>query len=226
MQIGVIAPNQALRAGIRALLGTGSSLSAAQRASDAGALSADAFQVIYEAASAAEFLQAAPPVDLLVIVADTLGEFGLQRSLPGDEGRLAILLLSDDPGQALALAELPLRGWGILPLDTSADELQAALSAVEQGLVVGTQRLFTAAQARQQLVAGQATYPLDETLTERENQVLQLLAHGLANKQIALALSISEHTVKFHISSIFTKLGATNRTEAVRLGMQRGLVLL
>ncbi len=56
--------------------------------------------------------------------------------------------------------------------------------------------------------------------------MLQLLAHGLANKQIALALGISEHTVKFHISSIYTKLGASNRTEAVRLGMQRGLVVL
>jgi DNA-binding NarL/FixJ family response regulator len=56
--------------------------------------------------------------------------------------------------------------------------------------------------------------------------VLQLLAHGLANKQIALALNISEHTVKFHVSSIYNKLGATNRTEAVRAGVQRGLVVL
>jgi DNA-binding NarL/FixJ family response regulator len=68
--------------------------------------------------------------------------------------------------------------------------------------------------------------PLDGPLTERESQVLQLLAHGLANKQIALALSISEHTVKFHVSSIYTKLRASNRTEAVRAGVQRGLVVL
>jgi DNA-binding NarL/FixJ family response regulator len=68
--------------------------------------------------------------------------------------------------------------------------------------------------------------PLLEALTERENEVLQLLAQGLANKQIALALGISEHTVKFHISAIYAKLGANNRTEAVRLGVQRGLVIL
>jgi DNA-binding NarL/FixJ family response regulator len=65
-----------------------------------------------------------------------------------------------------------------------------------------------------------------EALTERETQILQLLARGLANKQIAAALGISEHTVKFHVSSIYAKLGATNRTEAVRKGLQRGLVLL
>jgi DNA-binding NarL/FixJ family response regulator len=56
--------------------------------------------------------------------------------------------------------------------------------------------------------------------------VLQLLAQGLANKQIALTLGISEHTVKFHISGVYSKLGATNRTEAVRLGVRKGLVVL
>jgi DNA-binding NarL/FixJ family response regulator len=67
---------------------------------------------------------------------------------------------------------------------------------------------------------------LIEPLTERELEVLQQLAQGLANKQIALSLGISEHTVKFHISGIYSKLGATNRTEAVRLGVRRGLVVL
>ena len=65
-----------------------------------------------------------------------------------------------------------------------------------------------------------------ESLTERETEVLQLLSQGLANKQIATSLGISEHTVKFHVSSIYTKLGATNRAEAVRLGVQGGLVVL
>lgn len=65
-----------------------------------------------------------------------------------------------------------------------------------------------------------------EALTEREQEVLQLLAQGLANKQIAGQLGISAHTVKFHISSIYGKLGATNRTEAVRIGLQIGLILL
>jgi DNA-binding NarL/FixJ family response regulator len=66
----------------------------------------------------------------------------------------------------------------------------------------------------------------NRTLTDRESQVLQHLARGLANKQIALALSISEHTVKFHVSAIYAKLGASNRTEAVRAGVRRGLIIL
>jgi NarL family two-component system response regulator YdfI len=67
---------------------------------------------------------------------------------------------------------------------------------------------------------------LIDPLTDREMEVLQLLAQGLANKQIAAKLSISEHTVKFHVSSIYTKLGVGNRTEAVRMGVRRGLILL
>jgi DNA-binding NarL/FixJ family response regulator len=212
MQIGVIAPNLALRAGIRALLG------------EAGGVAQ--FDVVYEAASIAEYAQAMPPVDVLVIAADASSEANLEYWLPGEEVRLAVLLLSDNLEQPNAFLDLPLRGWGVLPLDTSAEELQAALQAVHEGLVVGTHRLFKLALTRPQPVGGREVEPAIAALTEREGQVLQLLAHGLANKQIALALNISEHTVKFHVSSIYNKLGATSRTEAVRAGVQRGLVVL
>jgi DNA-binding NarL/FixJ family response regulator len=63
-----------------------------------------------------------------------------------------------------------------------------------------------------------------EALTPREQQVVQMLARGLQNKEIAVELSISERTVKFHVSSILAKLGAGNRTEAVALAAQKGLV--
>jgi two-component system, NarL family, response regulator LiaR len=65
-----------------------------------------------------------------------------------------------------------------------------------------------------------------ETLTERELEVLALLAQGMPNKEIAAHLTISERTAKFHVSSIMGKLGATNRTEAVSLAAQRGLITL
>jgi DNA-binding NarL/FixJ family response regulator len=68
--------------------------------------------------------------------------------------------------------------------------------------------------------------PLYETLTERELEVLTLLAQGMPNKEIAAHLIISERTAKFHVSSIMGKLGATNRTEAVSLAAQRGLITL
>jgi DNA-binding NarL/FixJ family response regulator len=63
-------------------------------------------------------------------------------------------------------------------------------------------------------------------LTPREHAVLEHLARGLGNKQIAAALGISERTVKFHVSSVFTKLGATTRTEAVTRAVQSGLIML
>lgn len=68
--------------------------------------------------------------------------------------------------------------------------------------------------------------PLYEPLTERELEVLHLLAQGMPNKEIAAQLVISERTAKFHVSSIMGKLGATNRTEAVALAAQKGLILL
>ena len=66
----------------------------------------------------------------------------------------------------------------------------------------------------------------EEPLTAREREVLQLLAQGIPNKQIAQRLGISEHTVKFHVSAIMTKLGAASRTEAVTTAARRGLLLL
>jgi NarL family two-component system response regulator LiaR len=68
--------------------------------------------------------------------------------------------------------------------------------------------------------------PTYETLTERELEVLALLAQGMPNKEIAAHLIISERTAKFHVSSIMGKLGATNRTEAVALAAQKGLITL
>ena len=65
-----------------------------------------------------------------------------------------------------------------------------------------------------------------ETLTPRETEVLELLAQGLSNKAIAARLSISDQTVKFHVASICGKLGASNRTDAVRRGLRRGLTTL
>jgi DNA-binding NarL/FixJ family response regulator len=67
---------------------------------------------------------------------------------------------------------------------------------------------------------------IEQPLTRREIDVLQLLAEGLPNKSIAERLGIGDQTVKFHVASILSKLGASNRTDAVRLGLRRGLVSL
>jgi DNA-binding NarL/FixJ family response regulator len=140
-----------------------------------------------------------------------------------------VLLLTDDPQAVRALWDYS-NAWGVLSIDASAQELEAAVLALSQGLWVGDAYLVRQILANQAL-AGQPTglaaeLPAGQALTGRELKVLQGLSQGLANKQIGLALGISEHTVKFHVSAIYTKLGASNRTEAVRLGVQRGLVTL
>jgi DNA-binding NarL/FixJ family response regulator len=67
---------------------------------------------------------------------------------------------------------------------------------------------------------------LIEPLTTREKEVLAILAEGGSNKEIASQLSISEHTAKFHVSSIISKLGATSRTEAVTLAIRLGIIMV
>ena len=100
------------------------------------------------------------------------------------------------------------------------------MHAVHEGLLVGAPALLVPWLPRLLVDETPDAEPLPERLTERELQVLQLLAQGLANKQIALALSISDHTVKFHVAFDLRQAGAANRTEAVRMGVQRGLVSL
>jgi len=128
----------------------------------------------------------------------------------------ATLLLSD---RLLNIREMRrlFKVWGVLPNDVSAEELTAAVHALSQGLVVGTSTLLFESEG-ESLSQG--------PLSDRESEVLGLLAKGLANKQIALALGISEHTVKFHVSSIYTKLNVTNRTEALREGLRGGWIAL
>ena len=66
--------------------------------------------------------------------------------------------------------------------------------------------------------------PLVESLTTREHDVLALVADGLSNREVAHELSISEHTVKFHLASIFGKLGVSTRTEAAQRGVRLGVI--
>lgn len=135
---------------------------------------------------------------------------------PGDSPSAAILFLSDEPLDVRELRRSS-RAWGILHTDASPEELSAAVHALSQGLIVGASTLLFESESG---VLSQGP------LTDRESEVLGLLSKGLANKQIAAALGISEHTVKFHVSSIYQKLNVTNRTEAVREGLRGGWIAL
>lgn len=115
------------------------------------------------------------------------------------------------------------RAWGYLSRNTSGDQLLAAVRAVAAGVVVVQPAFFDPFTV---VAASAEPNQGDEDLTQREREVLELVALGLPNKTIAQRLHISQHTVKFHIASILSRLGAASRTEAVRLGARRGLISL
>ncbi len=208
MRLAIAAHAPALRAGLRILLGAAAGI-----------------EVVSEAASLAE-LPTSEEIDVLVLAAESTWRDDLEDWLSPGSSTAVLLLVGEESAALRWLAELGARAWGALPLESSGDELLAAVHALEQGLVAGSPRLLQPL-FDSSLAGGPA---LDEppggALTEREAEVLQLLAQGLANKQIAVQLGISEHTVKFHVSAIYTKLGASSRTEAVRIGVRLGWVTL
>lgn len=170
-----------------------------------------------EVVADASILEELPDVDVLVLTsADYLS--GLDEYSP------AVLLLTDDLSAAVQLMDLPV--WGVLSLDASPEELAAAVRALGEGLWTGSPVLLQNLLERHPVAMFDEGDPIVDPLTAREREVLQLAAEGLANKQIALSLGISEHTVKFHLSSLYTKLGVTSRTEAIRAGARRGWVVL
>jgi NarL family two-component system response regulator YdfI len=142
------------------------------------------------------------------------------------ESAPAVLLLTDNLEDVRELQNQSLPAWGVLPINASEEELGAAVRALGEGLWVGSPTLLRILLRQPSVVEVSDTPPLPDPLTGREIQVLQMMASGLANKQIALSLGISEHTVKFHLSSLYAKFGVTSRTEAVRAGARRGLVVL
>src|SRR3954468_15359477 len=119
-------------------------------------------------------------------------------------------------GSAAERARLRAQANGSIDVAGEFDSLAAARAAAVRSDAI--------------LVAPGASAPdedgFDEPLTAREVQVLELLAEGLPNKAIADRLRISDQTVKFHVSSISAKLGARNRTDAVRRAVRRGLITL
>jgi two-component system, NarL family, response regulator YdfI len=142
--------------------------------------------------------------------------------LPSDA---AIVVLIDHSPPSFSAEALRAGIRAVLPSDVSPDQLIASLQAVAAGLlIIHPAELNTVLPAT--APATQSLPELAEPLTPREREVLQMLAAGLGNKEIAARLNISDHTAKFHVASILGKLGASTRTEAVSLGIRRGLVLL
>ena len=204
-RVFVVAPTPTLRAGLRSML-------AAVESTD--------LIVVGEGGASGPGRRLSEADVVLVADEGWLEEATLSAS---EDGTQSLLLLSDDEGATSRLRSLPVRGWGVVPSDAPSEELGAAVAAVAQGLTVLPKAL---AERLLDEPAAAAVEELSEPLTARESQVLGLLGGGLSNKMIARELHISEHTVKFHISSLYSKLGVSNRAEAVSQGARHGLISL
>lgn len=210
IRVLIVDDHPVVREGMAAILGTNSGI-----------------DVIGEAASGAEAVALTrdlkPDVVLLDLEMPGMdGVQALQRMRNLDPALRTIVFTAFDTDDRI-LAAVRAGAQGYLLKGAPREELFAAIRIVHGGgsllqPVVASKLLrnVSAAGAKQAM----------ETLTSREQQVLDLLARGLQNKEIATELIISERTVKFHVSSILGKLGVGNRTEAVRVAVQRGLVEL
>jgi DNA-binding NarL/FixJ family response regulator len=139
-------------------------------------------------------------------------------------GPPALALLADqesEEAEEAASAALAAGVRGLLARDLDGGRLAAALRALARGLLVFDEALLQPLLRPRPVPQA----PLDP-LTPRELEVLQLLAQGLSNRRIAERLGISEHTAKFHVNAIVTKLGAQTRTDAAIRAARLGLVLL
>ncbi len=139
----------------------------------------------------------------------------------------AIVVLTDDPQSEWTTEALRLGVRAVLPRSSAtAEAIVAAIFAAAAGLVVLHFDLVDSLLSVPASVLRELPTSPPMALTPREIEVLGMLAEGLGNKTIARRLGISEHTVKFHVSSLFTKLNAKSRTEAVTLGARQGLIML
>lgn len=154
-----------------------------------------------------------------------LASVSLSR-LRENKNNFAMLFLTDDIDSIRNFITSNLNAWGVLSVNATEDELVAGILSVSEGLWVGAPNLMQSLMRLSKRGEGLGEESLSENLTAREKEVLEKMAEGLANKQIALMLSISEHTVKFHLSSLYAKLGVASRTEAVKRGIELGLISL
>ncbi|MGI8909721.1 MAG: LuxR C-terminal-related transcriptional regulator [Rubrobacteraceae bacterium] len=202
-RVFVVAPTPMARAGLRSML---------EAAEGSGV------EVVGGAASLTTSDPSLAEADVVLVADEELLEDG---AISSDDDPQAILVLSEDERVVSKLRALLPRGWGILPPDAPPEELEAAVVAVAHGLVV-----FPEPMTARLLGTPEDAGEPPEPLTAREGEVLGLIGRGLSNRMISRELHISEHTVKFHISSLYAKLEVGNRAEAVSRGARYGLISL
>lgn len=228
----IVAASPMARAGLKALLETNEDF-----AVTGGAAEISAASPVFSVNQTAE---------LLLVNVETAQDFDdlleFMNDSPGDVNLPSVVALFPpelrNAGEVIRALQGGIRG--ILPHNASAQEITGVVTAAARGLVSllpetleSVLYFHTTENQFDSMNGGSNQEPSDEMpddsverLTPRETEILELLADGASNKSIAYQLNISEHTVKFHVASIFGKLGVGTRTEAVMRGIKRGLILL
>ena len=180
------------------------------------------FQVAGEAGTGAEAVAEAarlrPDVVLMDLEMPSLDGIEAIRRLRAADPAIQVVVLTAFDTDERILGALQAGAQGYLLKGAPRAEIFAAIRAVSAGGALIPP--VVASKLLRQVRAAESP----DALTSREREVLGLVAAGLANREIAARLSISERTVKFHVSSLLSKLGAKNRTQAVRLARDRGLI--
>lgn len=226
IRVAIVAASALLRAGLETLISTSPAVAIV------GAV--DASQLRDDTTLAELVAPLAPSVAVWVLddVEDDDADWLAPLRDESDAGAPSIVVLADVHGADALTAALRVGVRAVLPRDASADEIIAAIEAAAAGLValpsdLVDDLLAASARAEPALTTATSIAPSDGApLSAREREVLALIARGMANKAIAPRLGISEHTVKAHVASIFEKLGAGTRAEAVVTAARLGLLLL
>jgi DNA-binding NarL/FixJ family response regulator len=164
-----------------------------------------------------------PDVLLLDLEMPELDGVGVLRQLASESFRTRVIVFTVFDTDERIISAVEAGAAGYLLKGAPRADVFAAVRVVANG---GSLLAPLAVSAVLRRVRGDLSDTATARLTPREQQVLQLLAQGLANKQIAAHLRIAERTVKFHVSTVFEKLGATNRTDAVARAIQAKLIQL
>jgi two-component system, NarL family, response regulator YdfI len=213
IRVLIAASSEIMCAGLEALLATYPALVTVGR-----------WQVMAGLAAQVEAQQ--PDIVLLELELPDDDTLAILEALAAGPHPPAVVVLTDDTHGTWAAEALRTGVQAILPRQAHAHEIVAAIEAAAVGLVVlhrdTIESLLPMLSSAPRGLPGSS----QQALTPREIEVLNMLAEGLGNKAIAWRLGISEHTVKFHLGSIFTKLNAASRTEAVTLGIRQGLIMV
>jgi len=215
-RILIVAASAIVRAGLESLVATQANLTVIGSAARLDSL-----------ASQIEDLQ--PDVIVVDLEPETEDAVGTLLALSREVRSSSLIVLADDTQGAWVGEAVRAGVHAILPREMSAEEIVAAIEAVASGFVVLQPEALDHLLRTETPVVASSSPPraaIDDALTPREVEVLRMIAEGSGNKIIAWRLSISEHTVKFHVASIFSKLNVSNRTEAVTVGIKQGLVML